>query len=170
MRLNKPVTGTLLATALAGLISLEGLRTNAYLDSVGVPTICAGTTRGVKLGDTKTVEQCWTIAEAEYKEFEEYVISRLKVPVEPQVQIALTYFAVNVGKGGYAGSTALRKINAGDTEGGCHALRMWNKGRVNGVLVVIPGLDNRRAAEERLCLSKSPSLFSWDWLRSVLRF
>lgn len=166
--MNKPLVGAVFAAALSGLVALEGMRTTAYLDSVGVPTICAGTTKGVKLGDRKTEEQCWTIAEAEYREYEQHVISRLKVKVDPQVQIALTYFAVNVGKGGYSGSTALARINAGDIQGGCSALRMWNKGRIHGKLVVIKGLDNRRAAEERLCKSKSPSLFSWAWLRSLL--
>ena len=47
----------------AGLIAVgivggfEGLRTKAYRDVVGVPTICFGETRGVKMGDTATDAQ-----------------------------------------------------------------------------------------------------------------
>ena len=167
---NKPVVGAALAAALAGLISLEGMRTTAYLDVIGVPTICAGSTKGVKLGDKKTPEQCWQVTEEEYKEYEQTVLKAIRVKIDANVQIALTYFCVNVGKAGCTSSTAFREINAGNLVAGCKALRMWNKGTVNGKKVVIPGLDNRRAAEERLCLSKSPSVWSPSWLLSVLRF
>ncbi len=170
MKANKPLVGTAMAAALAGLIAFEDMRTNAYLDSVGVPTICAGSTVGVKLGDTKTKEQCWEMAEEEYREYEAHVLKIVKVPISEPTQIALTYFCYNVGKAGCAGSTAVRKINARDLLGGCSALRMWNKGTVNGKKVVIKGLDNRRKAEERLCLTAQPLSASWSWLPSVLRF
>jgi lysozyme len=150
---NKALLGAAFTAALSGLVTLEGMRTTAYLDVVGVPTICAGTTRGVKLGDTKTLAQCWTLAEAEFREYEKVVLDNIVVPIQPNVQAALVFFCVNVGKAGCKGSTTFRKINAGDTVGGCHALRMWNKGTIKGKKVVIPGLDNRRKAEESLCLN-----------------
>lgn len=149
---NKALVGAAFSAALAGLITLEGMELTAYKDIVGVPTICAGTTRGVKMGDTKTAEQCWTIAASEYREFEKTVIDNIKVPLTSNQQTALTWFCVNVGKGGCTGSTTFRRFNAGDSVGGCHALRMWNKVTVNGKKVVSKGVDNRRAAEERLCL------------------
>src|SRR5690606_2252077 len=109
---NKALIGYAFTAALSGLVALEGMRTSTYLDSVGVPTICAGTTKGVKLGDTKTVEQCWTIAEAEYREYEKVVIDNIKVPLRANEQVALTYFCVNVGKYGCKGSTTFREFNA----------------------------------------------------------
>ena len=36
----------------------EGLRTSAYPDVIGIPTICYGETRGVRLGDRRTVAEC----------------------------------------------------------------------------------------------------------------
>ena len=36
----------------------EGVRLEAYLDSVGVPTICWGETEGVRLGMKKTLAEC----------------------------------------------------------------------------------------------------------------
>lgn len=152
---NKPLLGAAFAAALGGLVSLEGMRTTAYLDIVGVPTICAGTTRGVQLGDTKTKDQCWSIAAAEFREYERVVIANIKVPLKPNEQAALVWFCVNVGKYGCVGSTTFREFNAGNSVEGCHALRMWNKVTINGKKVVSKGIDNRRKAEENLCLNES---------------
>lgn len=151
--MNKRLIGTVFATALAGLVSLEGMRTTAYLDIVGVPTICAGTTEGVKMGDRKTEAQCWQIAEQEYRKFEQVVIANVKVSLNHNQQAALTYFCVNVGATGCRTSTAFRLFNEGKMVEGCKALRMWNKVTINGRKVVSKGLDNRRAAEEKLCLA-----------------
>lgn len=140
------------SAALAGLISLEGMELTAYRDIVGVPTICAGTTRGVKMGDTKTVQQCWTIAAAEFREYEKTVIDGITVPLNTNQQAALTWFTVNVGKYGFMDSTARRRFNAGDYVGGCQAMGMWNKVTINGRKVVSKGLQNRRQAEIDLCL------------------
>lgn len=46
----------------------------------------------------------------------------------------------------------LRKLNAGDRSCACKELLKWDKGRVNGELVVLPGLAKRRAAEMKVCL------------------
>lgn len=149
---NRALTGAAFAAALSGLITLEGMRTTAYLDIVGVPTICAGTTRGVKLGDVKTPEQCWTIAAAEYREYEKFVIDNVKVPLNANQQSALTWFTINVGKTGFYDSTARRQINAGNYTAGCQAMGMWNKVTINGQKVVSKGLTNRRNAEIAQCL------------------
>lgn len=154
---NKLLTGAAFAAALSGLVTLEGMKTEAYLDIVGVPTICAGTTHGVKLGDKKTVEQCWTIAAAEYRSYEKVVIDTIKVPLNPNQQTALTWLAVNIGKYGFIDSTAAARFNRGDYTGGCNAIRMWNKVTIDGRKVFSKGLDNRRAVEETLCLKPYPS-------------
>lgn len=149
---NKPLVGAAFAAALSGLVALERMELIAYKDIVGVPTICAGTTRGVKMGDTKTKEQCWSIAEKEYREYEKVVIDTIKVPLNPNQQAALTWFTVNVGKYGFMDSTATARFNRGDYTGGCQALGMWNKVTINGKKVVSKGLVNRRNAEIKLCL------------------
>ena len=59
-RLRKVGGAFTVAGALAiGLVGAwEGLRTVAYRDIVGVPTVCFGETRGVEMGDEYTVEEC----------------------------------------------------------------------------------------------------------------
>lgn len=56
------VAGATLATVIGLATPMiqdhEGLRTNAYLDPVGIPTICFGETLGVSMGDTATVAEC----------------------------------------------------------------------------------------------------------------
>lgn len=149
---NKALTGAAFTAALSGLVAFEGMELTAYKDIVGVPTICAGTTAGVKMGDRKTAEQCWEIAGEEYRKYESAVLRVIDKPMKPQHQKAFTYLAVNIGVSGFANSTTAIRFNAGDVEGACHAIRLWNKVTVNGKKVVSKGLDNRRKAEEALCL------------------
>ena len=40
--------------ATVAVSDFEGRKNHAYLDVAGVPTVCDGFTRGVKLGDYKT--------------------------------------------------------------------------------------------------------------------
>lgn len=160
---NKALTGAAFASALGGLVALEDMRTTAYLDIVGVPTICAGTTKGVKLGDRYTEEQCWEIAENEFRDYERHVLKVIKQPMNSNEQTAFVWLTVNIGKAGFASSSVAREFNAGNNEQACHAIRLWNKVTVNGRKVVSKGLDNRRKAEEALCLL--PPKSSWpSWL------
>jgi lysozyme len=45
-------------------------------------------------------------------------------------------------------SDLVKKLNAKDYKGAAEQFLVWNKGRVNGVLQVIPGLTNRRIKEK----------------------
>lgn len=51
-------TAGFLALTSTGLIETEGLSTSAYRDPIGIPTVCVGETRGVKMGDRYTREEC----------------------------------------------------------------------------------------------------------------
>lgn len=157
---NKALTGTALVAALAGLWQLEGVEYKAYRDIAGVPTICAGTTRNVKMTDTATVEQCWSMSLEDYRYHESEVLRSIKVPLSTETQTALTFFCLNVGNAGCRGSTAFRLINQGKLPEGCDALRMWNKVTINGKKVVSKGLVNRREAEVQLCKQQSASWWS----------
>lgn len=148
---NKALAGAALAAAIAGLYQLEGVKPEAYLDIAGVPTICAGTTLDVKLGQRATPQQCWDMTVEDYKRHEAYVLSAVKVTLNPNQQTALTYFCYNVGPACKT-STAFKKLNAGDYVGGCIAMSMWDKVTINGRKVVSKGLQNRRAAEVERCL------------------
>lgn len=77
----------------------------------------------------------------------------MALPPTPNELGALVSLAYNIGVDALAGSTVLRRHNAGDREGAAHAFAMWNKARVNGRLRVLPGLVKRRAAEAALYLA-----------------
>lgn len=131
----------------------EGLRLNAYLDIVDVPTICYGSTRGVKLGMSKTKTECDELLRREVIEYRDgwlgYVNQIAKANwLPPRREAAYTSLAYNVGIRASGRSTATRRLNNGNIRGGCTALGWWNKagGRV------IRGLVNRRKSETNLCM------------------
>lgn len=147
-RLKK--SAAVLAAAIALVGGWEGLRTVAYRDIVGVPTVCFGETRGVKMGDRYTVEECQVMLGQGLAEFETGVRRCLTAPdaIPDKPYVAFLSLSYNIGTGAFCGSTVARRANAGDIVGACNAIPMWNKagGRV------VQGLVNRRAEEQRICL------------------
>lgn len=137
-----------MAVALVG--AWEGLRTEAYLDIVDVPTVCYGETRGVKLGDRYTRAQCGDMLVTGLRDFEAGMRRCLANPdaIADETYVAMLSATYNVGVAGFCGSSMARRLNAGDVRGACDALLLWNKagGRV------VQGLVNRRQDERRLCL------------------
>jgi hypothetical protein len=67
-------------------------------------------------------------------------------------RVAAVSLAYNIGVAGWCGSTARRRFDAGDIRGGCEAIAMWNKARVQGVMLPVAGLTARRAREREICL------------------
>lgn len=154
-----------IAIALAIIPQFEGRSLVAYLDPVRIPTICEGYTKGVKLGDRATSEQCdkytlESIIEADAI-FQIYVPIAVKDRMSPEAHAAFLSFIYNVGPGGKGVkdgfvflkngnySTMLKKLRAGDIAGACKQLPLWPKagGRE------LKGLVIRRAEEMKLCLS-----------------
>jgi len=142
-----------LEIAVPHIIREEGVRLVAYLDIVGVPTICAGSTRGVKLGMRMTMEECMELVRKEVAEYRKGLYrffnpATILTRLTPARDAAYTSTAFNAGIGAIGNSTATRRLNSGDIAGGCEALTWWNKagGRV------IRGLVMRRARERALCL------------------
>lgn len=141
------------SAALAGLcVSLvggfEGLRTVAYSDPVGIPTICFGETRHVHLGERKTAAECEALLVSRLAEFEAGMAQCLKPQVPDKTYAALLSFTYNVGTGAFCDSTLVKKANAGDLVGACDELPRWN--RAAGI--ALPGLTARRGEERALCL------------------
>lgn len=128
----------------------EGLRTAAYRDPVGIPTVCFGETRGVKMGDKYTVAQCKDMLGKRLMEFEDGVERCIKNPaaIPDKSWVVFISFAYNVGTGAFCKSSVARKANAGDLRGACDALLAWTKagGRT------LKGLVTRRQQERKLCL------------------
>ena len=139
------------ATVAVSLVGgFEGLRTFAYKDPVGIPTICFGETLGVRMGDRKTPEECKNMLELRLEGFYGGAVAcvpRLATqsPERISAHVSLVY---NIGVGAYCQSTVARRANAGDWSGSCDAFLMWNKAKG----IPLPGLARRRAEERRLCL------------------
>lgn len=139
---------TWLAICVGCVASFEGLRTVAYIDPIGIPTVCFGETDGVRLGDRYSAEECRALLGGRVAEFGKAVDRCVTVDLPPARKAALVSFSYNVGVSAFCGSTLVRKLNAGDTVGACNELPKWNK--AGGV--VWPGLVKRREAERQLCL------------------
>lgn len=140
--------GAALAVTFVG--AWEGVRLAAYRDVIGVPTVCFGETRGVKMGDKYTLAECKDMFGKRLEEFalevDKCLVNPKAIPDKPYV--AFLSLAYNIGSGGFCKSSVARKANAGDLVGACNALPLFNKagGRV------VKGLVNRRAAERKMCL------------------
>lgn len=138
----------------------EGLRLNAYIDPVGIPTIGYGLTTGAL--DGVVVRMGMTISEKEAEEYLTRVMEKFANTIWPMFERqptenqfgAMLSLAYNIGTGAFSRSTALRRFNAGDIEGAAEAMKWWNKGTVNGRKVVLRGLTRRRAAEVELFLNE----------------
>ena len=150
----QPTEDETLAVAVPHIAKWEGVRTKAYLDIVGVPTICFGSTRGVYLGMQKSLEECEELLRVEVAEYRErlhryFTIQTKAYRLTAKRDASYTSLAFNCGVGAIGKSTAVRRLNAGDIRGGCKAIGWWNKagGRV------LRGLVNRRKAEVSMCLA-----------------
>lgn len=146
-----------LATALF-TAGFEGNSNKVYVDPVGHYAVCVGHDstgpdgKPLRLGDAYTDEVCSYLLGKDIKAAADAVGALVHVPLSEGETIAYTDFVFNLGRGAFAGSTLLRKLNAGDHTGACKELPRWDKGTVNGKLVVLPGLVKRRAAELKVCL------------------
>ncbi|SMP37302.1 lysozyme [Shimia sagamensis] len=126
----------------------------AYVDIVGVPTLCYGETKGVRLGQRATDAECRAMLEQRLTgDFRAglhryFTYDTRAERLTPERDAAFVSLAYNVGIRGAGRSTATRRLNAGDIAGGCKALTWWN--RAGGRIV--RGLVNRRAHEYRLCM------------------
>lgn len=152
-RLKRGMIGGFTAVAMLAIGFVggwEGKRNQAYRDIVGVPTVCFGETRGVKMGDKYTDEECEVMLGQGLTEFEagmrKCILRPDRIPDKSYVSfLSLSY---NIGLGAFCRSTVLRRINSGDLIGACNGITVWN--RAGGK--VVRGLVNRRAAEKKLCL------------------
>jgi len=122
-------------------------RFRAYICPAGKLTIGWGHTNDhgmhFNAGSAWTQAECDAELASDMKHFEAVVDRLVKVPLEQHQYDALVSFAYNCGEGALAGSTLLRKINAGDFEGAAREFQRWNRG--GGV--VLRGLVRRRASE-----------------------
>lgn len=150
---NRLAIAAALAAALA--IPAEGLRQVTYYDPPGILTACRGHTGpDVHAGVRYSLEQCdvWLTNDMRAAVVKVDACAP-GLPVE--VLAAFSDAAFNAGPAiacDTAKSTAARYLRAGQLRAACDQLPRWDKARVAGVLVTLPGLSKRRAAERKLCL------------------
>lgn len=128
--------------------SFEGLRLQAYQDSVGVWTVGYGTTRGVSAGMSITKEQAERMLLNDVQRFEPELGKLVKVALNQNQWDALMSFVYNLGAANLASSTLLKLLNRGDYQGAADQFSRW----VNAGGKRLEGLVKRRAAERALFL------------------
>jgi len=147
-----PVKTSALGVAL--IKQFEGLRTCAYLDAAGIWTIGYGHTgEEVRSGVRIDAAQADGLLHQDLRAAEEAVRALVTTPLAQASCDALVSFVFNVGANAFAGSTLLRKLNAGDAEGAAAEFERWRYAG-GGIL---PGLLRRRIAERTLFLSPHPA-------------
>lgn len=156
------ISAGVLALLLGFLPIHEGTRLPAYMDPVGIPTICTGSTKGVKMGMVATPEECQARLEYDIKDswdiFERHVPKHVRDRMPDKTQMAFLSFIFNVGPGakgikdGFVRlkngnhSTMYNKLQAGDIRGACLELPKWNRNKLRGIEI-------RRADELKNCLA-----------------
>lgn len=153
--LHRKAIAAALATAIA--VPAEGLRRVAYYDPPGILTVCYGSTTNVVVGKLYSLAECRARLDADMaKAVDQVDACAPGLPVN--VLAAFADAAYNVGPRiacDTTSSTAARKLRAGDIAGACAELTKWDKARVAGMMVALPGLTRRRAQERALCLQGS---------------
>jgi len=142
----------LLSRAAIMVSAHEGFRAEAYRCPAGRATIGFGTTlypdgQPVRLTDPPiTREKALALLAYDLKGAVQAVNALVTVPLTENQRVALLSFVYNVGRGAFATSTLLRKLNAGDYAGAAAEFPRWNRAGEQ----ILPGLVKRRAAEAAL--------------------
>jgi lysozyme len=146
-------------TAVAGY---EGIRRGAYSDPVGIPTICFGYTHGVKLGDTKSLDECKALLADEVLkvdgQFQACAGQEVVEGLPPKVRASVNSLIYNTGPGKKGikdgpcelkktgqPSTMIRLLMAHKWEQACQEFPKWAN-------PPLPGIVKRRNDEMKMCL------------------
>ena len=140
---------------LADIRADEGRRIHAYRDLAGIVTICDGDTAGVSPGESATDAECDARTARRLADHARPVIACVpalrEAGREPQLRASVR-FAYNVGTAAFCRGSVGTRMRAGDWRGGCNAMLLYDKARVNGRLRRIRGLTLRRQRENAVCL------------------
>jgi lysozyme len=137
----------------------EGLYFSPYADIAGIATIGWGTIvypngQPVTLDDPPITEdyaeQCLASQLSQKSVAVANCLKRMPGVHQAAAMLSLAY---NIGVGAFSTSTVLNQFNAGNITAAANAFLLWDKAHVNGEVVVVPGLLNRRKAEQALFLT-----------------
>ena len=136
------------ATALVSIAMHEGFRSDAYLDSVNVPTIGFGTTENVKLGDKIDPVKALQRKMADVQKFEGALKQCVTVPLHQYEYDAYLSLAYNIGPTAFCKSTLVKRLNEQKYEEACKQILRWDRAGGQQLL----GLTRRRQAEYKQCI------------------
>lgn len=133
-----------------------------YVDKLGKGqplTVCNGVTGPeVTPGRWYAPQDCYHLERSRYRAVERWLVRDVpgwgELPLF--VRATMIDFVWNKGAGAFSTSTMRRLLLAGDLEGACAQNPRWNRGTVNGVSTVLPGLDLRGKSNGEICLWDAP--------------
>jgi lysozyme len=157
------VAVAIIGSAGLGLIrSSEGKRNYAYLDPVGIPTICYGHTGPeVKMGMHLSDADCEALLRKDIAYHQTVLLPGNRANCIGNIALnqnqldALTSFTFNIGTTKFCKSTMARKLRIKDYRGAGAEFPKWVNATHNGKLVKLPGLIKRRSAEKSLFEDKT---------------
>lgn len=131
----------------------EGFVPRVYHDVAGIPTIGYG--HVLRMGDPVTVTepQAMEMLRHDIASAESAIASLVKVELNQNQLDALCSFTFNLGSGALATSAMLHFINLSCFATAADEFPKWCHARVNGEMVVVSGLLERRKLERALFLS-----------------
>ncbi len=132
--------------------SFEGLHLEAYRDCAGVWTIGYGHTGpAVCAGQTISEAEAEQLLRSDLEEAVACVNRAVRGAISQGQFDAMVDFCFNAGRGNFAQSTLLRKVNGEDFEGAAAQFGLW----VHAGGEVVGGLVRRRKAEAALFLGRA---------------
>jgi lysozyme len=147
-------------------------------------TFCYGSTSAddpnVKAGQHFTKQECDKRLAASLPKYLAQIRPCIKVKLPEKTEAALLDAAYNAGPAAVCKSPMLKKMNAGDLEGGCNAFDGWyvrSDGKVRQGLINRRSGDKSRKGEKQLCLEGltdkpivSPKPAALSWWQKLLSF
>jgi lysozyme len=145
------------ATAAAAAIAApaEGLRQYAYRDPGGVLTVCYGSTTNIQVGKKYSLGECLTRLNTDMRNAV-LIVDRCHPNIPERALVAFGDAVYNLGPTIACGpSTAHSYLKQGKIIEACNQLPRWNKAKIAGVYVPLPGLTKRREIERKYCLGET---------------
>lgn len=141
------------AALLIVVLQFEGYTDKAVIPVPGdVPTIGAGRTEGVKLGDkTEPVREMVFLLNNLENKYAQKVRECIHVPLHVYEFDAYVSLSYNIGTSAFCKSTLVKKLNAGDYAGACQQILVWDKFKGKP----LRGLTVRRQEEYAKCLNSA---------------
>lgn len=130
------ITKRVLAPAFIGVVGAvigfnEGYSTSAYLDSAGVPTVCYGSTTGVKYPSTVTDAECITRLKSDLESHLK-ALDKLPSDLPDGVILGSIDFAYNIGVSGFRNSSVHSALLRKDYQAASASVLKWKYITVNG--------------------------------------